>query len=525
MPEHFKALAIILTLAVGVFLLAKAPACASAIAAKDFARRRNLWFALTLTVFLAHNFWLYMIAAAALLTFARLRDPNTLALYFFVLFALPSIYAEIPGFGIVNYLFEIDYLRLLSLAVLLPAYLRLRRHPDTVPFGRLLTDKLLVAYLILGFVQMLEFAPFTTTLRKGVFYPFIEVFLPYYVGSRYLKTLEQFRDALMSFVVAALVLSAVLFVEFALYWMLYPSLQQALGAPWGWGNYLMRSGALRAAGTVGHAIIAGYVVAVAAAFYVYARKVVPGTAVWLLGLLLILAGLIGPLSRGPWLGAAAILLVVIATSRAPALNFARLGLAALVCLPLLATPKGQVIIDHLPFIGSVDAENVVVRQRLAEASFEVFLQRPLLGSYDFLETPAMQALRGNDGLIDLVNTYVIVGLGGGIVGLALFLGFFLTSLAAIYRAMRWIGDRSAEAYALGQTLLAALLGALLIIATVSPVLVIPIIYWCLGGMGVAYGRMVQARKAPSALRPAAVAVPRRAVQLHYPVRRSPFPWR
>jgi O-antigen ligase len=524
MPEHLKTLVVILTLAVGVFVLAKGPACARAIADKDFVRRRNVWFALTLTVFLAHNFWLYIIVAAALLTFVRRSDPNTLALYFFVLFAVPSVYAEIPGFGIVNYLFEIDYLRLLALTVLLPAYLHLRRQPDTEPFGRLLTDKLIVAYLILAFVQMLEFAPFTTTLRKGLFYPLIEVFLPYYVGSRYLKTLEQFRDALMSFVVAALVLSAILFAEFALYWMLYPSVQLALGAPWGWGNYLMRAGNLRAAGSVGHAIIAGYVIAVAAAFYLYARKSVPSKALWGLGLLLIIAGLIGPLSRGPWLGAAAMLFVIIATGRAPVLAFARWGLAGLACLPLLATPKGQVIIDHLPFIGTVDAENVVVRQRLAEASFQVFLERPLLGSYDFLETPAMQALRGNDGIIDLVNTYVIVGLGGGIVGLALFLGFFLTSLLAIYRGMRRLADRTEETYVLGQTLLAALLGVLLIIATVSPVLVIPTIYWCLGGMGIAYGRMLQLGKAPSASRTTAPARPA-ALQLHYPLRRSLLPWR
>jgi hypothetical protein len=90
MPEHLRALIVILVLATVVFAFAKAPACALTSTTGDFERRRNLWFAITLTAFLAHNFWIYVIVVAALLIFALPREPNKLAM-FFLLFAVPAI--------------------------------------------------------------------------------------------------------------------------------------------------------------------------------------------------------------------------------------------------------------------------------------------------------------------------------------------------------------------------------------------------------------------------------------------------
>ena len=73
MPVHLRALVVILVLATAVLAFVKAPACALAITPKDFERRRNLWFAITLAAFLAHNFWIYIIVVAALLLLAAQR--------------------------------------------------------------------------------------------------------------------------------------------------------------------------------------------------------------------------------------------------------------------------------------------------------------------------------------------------------------------------------------------------------------------------------------------------------------------
>lgn len=498
MPEHLRALVFILVLATAVLYFAKAPACALACSAKDFDRRRNLWFALTLVAFLSHNFWIYLFAAIFLLTAAQRQEPNKLALYFFVLFALPPITYSISGMGLVAALFTIDYIRLLALTLLFPAYLSLRKHPDTDSFGRSVPDKLLAGYLIFDVLLMLEHRTFTSILRDGVFYAFTDIFLPYYVASRALRDLQGFRDALMSIVVAGMVLGVTLFIEFARYWLLYQSLEGALGAMIVGADYLGRDGNLRASGTIGHAIAAGYVVAVCLGFYLYLKKVVPSAMAWGLGLLLFAAGLVGPLSRGPWVGAAAMILVFFVTGPAPMLAVARFGLLGLIAVPvLMATPYGAKIIDYLPFVGTVDESNVTGRQILAKVSYEVFWENPILGRYDFVETPAMQALKGSDGLVDLVNTYVVIALGRGIVGLSLFVGIFLVVMFGVVKGMRGVSDKNDEHHVLGRALLATLVGIMIIIATVSPVFHIPTMYWLVVGLGVGYARMLARGKVPA----------------------------
>src|SRR5258708_1618969 len=130
MPESIRALLVILALATAVFAFAKTPACAVASAEVDFSYRRNLWYAVALVVFLANSFWIYVCIVAILLSFASIRESNKIALFFCLLFAAPSNAADISGLGIINYFFTLSYPRLLSLTILVPAYLYLRRQPE-----------------------------------------------------------------------------------------------------------------------------------------------------------------------------------------------------------------------------------------------------------------------------------------------------------------------------------------------------------------------------------------------------------
>ena len=55
--------------------------------------------------------------------------------------------------------------------------------------------------------------------------------------------------------------------------------------------------------------------------------------------------------------------------------------------------------------------------------------------------------------------------------------------------MRSIADRGSEEYLLGRVLLATLLAILFMIFTVSSISIIPIIYWSVAGLAVAYAQM------------------------------------
>jgi O-antigen ligase len=489
--EHLRALLVILVLAGAVFAAARPLACAAAMPDADFVRRRNLWFALTLVAFLAHSFWIFVVFAAALLVLAFFSECNKLALYFFVLLAVPAIDAEIPGFGLMEHFFVIDYLRLASLAILLPAWLVLRLRPETEPFGRSSADKLLLAYLVLQLCLQLPHATLTEALRRGAFYAFVDVFLPYYVASRAARDLAALREALMAFVLAALVTAAIALFEFARHWLLYTPLEEALGVDWGLLNYLVRGdGVLRAQASTGQPIILGYVLALALCLALYLRGFMPPTRWRDAGLVLLAAGLVAAMSRGPWIGAAVMLLAFVATGPRALPRLAKLGGAALCVVPvLMVSPAGQALVDYLPFVGTVEAHNVAYRERLLEISLGVVLDHPFFGAWDFLQLPVMQQLRQGEGIIDIVNTYLGVALASGLVGLALFCGFFLVVLVELLAAMR-AGERGDDVYALGQALFCALLGILVMIFTTSSIGLIAVITWAIAGLGVAYARLL-----------------------------------
>ena len=489
MPEHLKALVVILALSSMVFALARGPACALAMASQDFVRRRNLWLGITLIAFLSHNFWIYMALTGGLLLWAAPRETNKVALLFFLFFALPRISAEIPGFGGIRYFFTIDYFRLFSLAVLLPAAASLRRQAVADGSRATAADKILAAYIILNTVLQFEYVPFTGTLR-GLVITMTDVVLPYYVVSRSLRDMQGFRDAIMSLAVGAMILAAISIFEMARHWLLYSKLDTAMGLTWEYGDYLDRDESLRASATSGQPIVLGYLMTVAFGFVLYLRRTIPSTALWLTGLVLIIGGEIAPISRGPWIGFGVVILAYFALGDKAARRLGFLALVGLLSLPLLfTTAVGAKVIDLLPFIGTIEAGNVGYRERLLELSLQIIGYSPLFGEPNFLIY--LEELRQGQGIIDMVNSYLIIALNSGLVGLSLFLGFFGAIMRGIYRRMRAM-DKTDEQHELGQALIATLLGILAMIATVSPISYISVVYWAIAGLGLAYVRLPKA---------------------------------
>ena len=490
MPEHLRALIVILALACIVFAFARRPAV-DLIPSSDFTRRRNLWLALSVLAFISHSFWLYVVVTAIVLTIAQRRERNPLALFFILLFLIPPAPMQIPGFGLINYFFALDHVRLLALVVLLPAFFTLRKRAGTLAFGRTWPDKLLALYLLLSALLHLRETTLTDTLRQTL-YLFTDVFLPYYVASRALKQLSEFKDTMLAFALAAMVLALIGVFEYARHWLLYSALTNAMGLHWDMSNYLGRGGSLRASASTGQAIVLGYVISVAIGFYLFLHTGVRSRLQQRLGALLLAVGLFAPLSRGPWVGAAAMITLFIATGRNAAKRLMLLGLAGVLTLPLLSIiPGGNKLIDLLPYIGTIEKGNITYRERLFDNSMIVIQRNPILGSIDYLSTPEMQSMIQGEGIIDIVNTYLIVTLESGLIGLALFAGFFTTIVLGIRKSLRTFQDKDDETPRLGRALLATLLGVLLTIMTVSSISVIPVVYWSLAGLGVAYIQMVR----------------------------------
>jgi hypothetical protein len=491
MPFHYKAFVLVMAITAVMFFLAK-PLFTRFMSPEDFSLRRNVWVALTVAAFLIPNYWAYTLVALVVVGFAATKDSNPAALYMFLLLVLPPLRETIPGIGF-KQLFAIDHLRLLSLMVLIPLALRMRaapgsgslpNWPDGSSRARLQApDIFLLLYAVLQLVLMFPYESFTASVRRVMLLG-MDMLLPYFIISRACRSRAALIDCMAGFALAMCVLAPLAWVEFARGWILYAGLEER----WGTGrmiSYLTRGDNLRAQVTGGHSIVFGFAMMVGFGFWLYLQTRVDSAKWRWLGLLTILGGLVATLARGPWVGAAAILLVFLALGpHAGRRTVKALGGMAVVGGIVLMTPWGSNIIDHLPFVGTVGDESITYRARLAEMSWMLIQQNPLLGTPYYMAY--MEELRQGEGIIDIVNTYAGLALTYGLVGLGLFAGFFVATLLRAHRVIRASSDGDPDFSLLGAALVACIVGALITIATVSNYLSVPYVYWALAGLAFAY---------------------------------------
>ena len=453
------------------------------------------WLAITSFAFILTNFWLFAAACAAFIFVFSRSEPVKPALYVLLLAATPPEAYYIPGVAGINKLIAVSPQLVVAFVVLIPSLVsgaqmkKIARTANT-------TDVLVLLWLILQVALSIRAPTVTHMLRLGL-EELLALAPLFYVLSRYPKRLEDLRVISAALVLAVLVLSAISMFEFLRSWRLYNSI------PNNWGStaplwYTFREGYLRAAVTAQNPIawgviaMTGFGVAFAtlndgvSRFYRYA------------GFALLGAGVIVSMSRGPWVGAAVIVMMMVLVGPkmiTRSIQLSAAGGAAL--LAAMATPFGNRILGLLPFIGDSASNTIDYRQQLIEVSWQVILEKPFFGSVNFLDHPKMQVMRQGEGIIDIVNTYLQVLLGSGFVGLFLFVGILLSTLFAVYKAMKSARRYNPKLALYCQAYFATIVGMMLTIFTTSSVAPIPLFFWSLIALGVALTRIeaVERRKA------------------------------
>jgi O-antigen ligase len=569
MPEHLKALVFILALVTPVFLFAGMQRVGLPIAQADYKRRAIVWYATTLLAFLSHDFWIFMIALAIMIRIAAAKEHNPLALTLVIALAVPPYFKDIAGGLGIDHLIAISPPRLLSLVLLLPLWFVLRQRKDVEKFGSLWPDRFLFAYLALhAVVQVISEQSLTNALRVGLVYPWLDLFLPYYVASRTVRSMKAFKDVAATLALISVVLAVLAIFEWIRYCLLYAALERALGVDWLFSNYLFRGegGRLRAQASLGHSIVFGYTMVIGLVLFALLRpemsaprivrtdssngrgsagfggrfgtslasvflavplallsfirpsSYVPGrpalaakpttfpSMAWRIGAAVIVGGMVVSLSRGPWVGGAAALLVLACTGPEVAARLTRLGIGLTMVVALLLTTEfGGRVVDLLPFVGTVDAYTVTYRQRLFDVSMDVVWQRPFFGAIDFMYNPMLETMRQGEGIIDIVNSYLQIALRNGLVGLALFAGTFIAAMVGLVQCLISIKDKDSEVHLLARVLLAALVGAMVTITTVASILTVPLLYYSLAGMAVGFRQMVLKGSTAAARQPVGAA--------------------
>ena len=198
------------------------------------------------------------------------------------------------------------------------------------------------------------------------------------------------------------------------------------------------------------------------------------------------------MSRGPWISALLLIILFILQGPMAFKNLSKLLIGGLIVISLLATtPMGQKIINLLPIVGKVEKNNIDYREQLLTNSLIVIARNPIFGSVDYLKEPEMLELIQGQGIIDVVNTYIGITLSVGYAGLVLFISIFASVILAIRRSMKLITDKRNQLHLLGRSLVAVLLSIMFMISTTSSIASLPIIYWSILGLGIAYTRIVK----------------------------------
>lgn len=486
MSSHYKAFIVVFVVSTLALFFFRKP-FSQALGARQFNNWRNLWLAIVVSAFLITNYWIFLFISGLIVLVLSRSEPLKPAIYLLVMASVPAQGAHLEGFAGINRLIEVTPQLVFTSVLLIPA-LFAAKHMKKIARAGTRADLFFLLWLILQIVLSTRAPTFTHMLRTGLEH-FLAAAPMYYVFSRYPKSIEDIRILSAALILPMLVLSAVTIPEFLRSWHLYNSVSTNWFGQINFG-YVLRGGVLRATASVFNPIVWGFLVMTAigvslaffndrfSRFYRHA------------GFALLLFGLIASMSRGPWMGAIVTLIAFVLIGRNMAARTAQLAAGGTIAFLVgLATPFGQTLINLLPFIGSNSGDTVTYRQYLLEAAWEVMLQSPFFGTGDFLAHPRLQALRQGQGIIDIVNSYLQVGLESGFVGLTLFVCIFLCVLQSLRKAMKSARRYDLKLALYCQAFLATTIGIMVTIFTVSSVGQIPIVYWSFLGIALAVARI------------------------------------
>lgn len=508
MPESLRALIVVLAIGAPVLhwseVALRAPVQPQAPRQAGHRRRRTavsrlpaywpIWLAITVLGFVIPSLALFLVAAALFLLMRLPAEPVPAAWFIGLLLAMPEVGLELPTFGLVQSFMALNFPLVLTLVLLGVSYTRKIARP--VPLA--IDGRALLAYALWLSALALLSASFTGFLRVVVI-NVLTIVAPFLAVRRGLAGDAELRRFLSVFVAMSSFLAVVALFEYGKGWLLYSSLPGHWGAAYNLSHYLARGDALRAQAATGQPIVLGVVLAMALAMSASATLFAgrPQRHRWVL--LLLALGLFATISRGPWVAAVVGTACYVMTRPRGGLRYLLMFIAAGIAAVLVAAivPGGQKLIALLPWIGDADPGSTAYRKNLLDSVVPLLLLNPITGVPDYDTRPELQALRQGEGIIDLVNSYIGVGVASGLVGLALFFTVHGVILHGLWRILR---REQSEVRELARVLLAAYVTLLAAIATTSSISILPPITWAFAGAGSAMIARYQVRKAPRATR-------------------------
>ncbi len=345
------------------------------------------------------------------------------AAFFLLLFVFPPLSLALGGVGDINSVLALTHVRMLSLVLLLPAAVELffrRRGTEKNPF--LVMDVLVYAYQILFVILSAGYLSYTGILRLLVTM-FLEVVLPYYVMTRGIRSMADLRFVATYFALACIFMASIGVTESAIQRLIYAPLQGIYGQQWQASQGLMRGGMLRVQSVTPEPIILSFIMIAGIGTWAWLSDRQWRRPVNLAINVVFLVAMVSTWSRGPLLGlvlwAGSMIALRWCSARVYTIGLIGILIAGVI---IKASGEDQVIFDALRALsGSTQQEFATIeyRRQLLDAALALIKQSPALGVANYMSY--LQAFKQGEGIVDLVNTYLIVALNTGLIGLTLYI--------------------------------------------------------------------------------------------------------
>jgi hypothetical protein len=383
-----------------------------------------VWLLTAMLLFFLDDYLTVLLLAGVILAVLAPPDPIDRICFFFVAAPCLPVYLQVylpfPG---INWLVLLTYYKVVSFVVLVPILFKQKPVGDR-QVGFTIADTSVVIYTIVT-VLLVTGVMGPTAGPRFLIDQLLLLVIPYFILSRMVRSQADLELCFRSILLVSLILAAIAILATLKQWDFYRLKEPAsvFSIP------DVRSGLVRIAATANtHSL--GYHLAIGILFLEYLKSALGlgRLRLWLFRGMLF-AGLLSTNSRGALLAlVVAFGVYFVVTLRSAALR--RLLLVAFVC----AAAAGTFWLLTTDDASQLDPYNSVgYRQLLLKISVAHILEHPLIGDLNFLADGKFAPLLQGQGIIDITNLYLQIGLYFGITGLVLFAGIFIPTLRNLMR--------------------------------------------------------------------------------------------
>lgn len=342
----------------------------------------------------------------------------------------PQFSMELENVGGLRDVMRLDIFRIIEIFILVPAAVGLMARRERPPYpGWLVVSDLATAVYTLYWIDRL-FGQFSTTAmsREGL-QVILDTVLPYYVLSRGCLQPELRRRVLSVLMFGAAYQGMVGIAEGLSRHVLYAQLQYLYGVRWNILGALTRGDWLRAQAAFSGPLVLAMLMLFGIGLWFALRPPEKSRSYAVVGLVM-LGGMMATVSRGPLLALAILVVALVCLRFMSARRFLSFTVVFVVAAAVAwSMGLGDSLVEAINHASGADKQadfNVIYRQELLKTSVALIQQSPWFGVPNYLDQ--MTNLKQGDGIVDLVNTYLIVTLNVGVAGLALFMLPFLIVL-------------------------------------------------------------------------------------------------